>query len=110
MSSNQFAVHASRVPWAILITAVTPFNSLAALLQYVLFARRIRNTQLREPPVFVIGHWRSGTTYLQELLSLDPRHAAPTTLQAYGANHFLVSQWFVTRFLNWMLPAQTANG
>lgn len=36
---------------------------------------------------------------------MDPRHAAPTTLQTYGANHFLISQWFVTRFLGWMLPS-----
>ena len=106
LRSNGFAIHASRMPWVLLITAVTPFNNLAALLQLVLFDRRIRKTPLLEPPVFVIGHWRSGTTYLQELLNLDPLHAAPTTLQTYGANHFLISQWFVTRFLSWMLPAR----
>jgi len=106
LSRNRFAVHPSRMPWAILISAVVPFNSLLALLQCILFSRKINKTQLCGPPVFVIGHWRSGTTYLQELLSLDPRHAAPTTLQTYAANHFLVSQWFVTRFLSWMLPAR----
>ena len=29
------------------------------------------------PPVFVIGHWRSGTTHLYNLLSRDPRFAWP---------------------------------
>lgn len=106
LKTNRFAVDASRIPWAIVITAVTPFNSALSLLQYLFFDRRIRETELRSPPIFVIGHWRSGTTYLQELISLDVRHAAPTTLQTYAANHFLITQWFVTRFLGWVLPAR----
>src|SRR5580765_8583165 len=30
------------------------------------------------PPVFVLGHWRSGTTHLHYLLGLDDRFACPT--------------------------------
>ncbi|MFU8877604.1 MAG: sulfotransferase family protein, partial [Wenzhouxiangellaceae bacterium] len=29
------------------------------------------------PPVFILGHWRSGTTHLYNLLSRDPRFAWP---------------------------------
>jgi hypothetical protein len=103
---NQFRFHWSRVHWLLVISACVPFNSLLAALQKLLLGQRIRRTELREPPIFVIGHWRSGTTYLQELFSLDPRHAAPTTYQTYAACHFLLTQWFVTRFLGWMLPAR----
>jgi hypothetical protein len=28
--------------------------------------------------VFILGHYRSGTTHLHNLLALDPRFAAPT--------------------------------
>ena len=28
---------------------------------------------LEEPPIFIIGHWRTGTTFLHELLMLDER-------------------------------------
>jgi hypothetical protein len=103
---NQFRVHPSRLLWAIVITLCVPGNSLLSAIQQLLFGRRIRSTQLAAPPIFVIGHWRSGTTYLQELFSLDPRLAAPTTYQVYAANHFLISQWFVRRFLGWMLPSR----
>ena len=44
---------------------------------------RIRlGRELREvtvpPPVFIVGHWRTGTTLLHKLLSLDPELHAPT--------------------------------
>ncbi|MDF1858720.1 MAG: sulfotransferase [Verrucomicrobiales bacterium] len=33
----------------------------------------IRKSQLRKPPVFIVGHWRSGTTHLHNLMSRDPQ-------------------------------------
>jgi hypothetical protein len=45
------------------------------------YGRAVRRTELVADPVFILGHWRSGTTYLQKLLSLDSRHAYPTLLQ-----------------------------
>ena len=45
-------------------------------------AHRIRSAKLKEPPLFVLGHWRSGTTLLHELLMLDPRHTCPTRTNA----------------------------
>lgn len=35
----------------------------------------ISATTIEEPPLFVIGHWRSGTTLLQFILSQDPNFA-----------------------------------
>ncbi len=37
------------------------------------FAKKIAETELEKPPVFIIGHWRSGTTFLHNLMSLDKR-------------------------------------
>ncbi len=36
------------------------------------------------PPVFVLGHYRSGTTLLQNLLSVDHRLGSLSTFQAYN--------------------------
>lgn len=43
-----------------------------AWLQSLVFERRLKQLQLPSDPVVVIGHWRSGTTYLHQLLSCDP--------------------------------------
>ena len=46
--------------------------------------------EMAEAPIFVVGHWRSGTTLLHELLCALPSHAYPTTYacmnpQVFGA-------------------------
>ncbi len=42
----------------------------------------IRAHRLSAPPVFIIGHWRSGTTHLHNLMSLDPRFACMSFFQS----------------------------
>lgn len=34
---------------------------------------KLRNLTFKEPPVFIVGHWRSGTTLLHQLVSQDPQ-------------------------------------
>ncbi len=45
-----------------------------------------------QPPIFILGHYRSGTTHLHELMSLDPRFASPTRFQAYHPGSFLATE------------------
>jgi hypothetical protein len=44
-----------------------------------------------EAPVFILGHWRSGTTLLHEILALDKELATPTTHQCLNLHSFLFS-------------------
>jgi hypothetical protein len=53
------------------------------------FDNKIKNTEITHPPIFFIGHWRSGTTYLHNLLSLDKNLGYFTTFQAYLSSIFL---------------------
>ncbi|MEO1659286.1 MAG: sulfotransferase [Pseudomonadota bacterium] len=47
-----------------------------------------------ERPVFILGHHRSGTTHLWNLLSKDPRFASPSVLQAVFPQTFLTFEKF----------------
>ena len=49
------------------------FFAPARYLFKVKFAEKIDHSKIKNPPVFILGHWRSGTTYLHELLSEDPQ-------------------------------------
>ena len=42
--------------------------------------------------VVVLGYWRSGTTFLHELLCLDSRYTYPTTHACMNPHHFLFSE------------------
>ena len=46
-----------------------------AWLQTLLVQRRLRRLALPQDPLVVIGHWRSGTTFLHQLLAADPAWA-----------------------------------
>ncbi|MEM8736584.1 MAG: sulfotransferase [Planctomycetota bacterium] len=74
--------------------------------QAVLWGRQIRETQIEQPPIFIIGHWRSGTTLLHELLVTNPAFASPSTYQCFAPSHFLMSQPWMTRFGKFLLPKQ----
>ncbi|HEY3965794.1 MAG TPA: sulfotransferase [Planctomycetaceae bacterium] len=48
--------------------------------------------QTVQPPLFILGHWRSGTTHLHNLLSLDERFAYPRFAQVMIPNTFLTGE------------------
>jgi hypothetical protein len=102
--SHWFKAHPLRLPMAIMITLITPMNSLLALVQRAVFGRRIATARISQPPVFIIGHWRSGTTLLHELMFLDSQFCSPTTYQCCTPSHFLVSDWFLPWCTSFLLP------
>ena len=53
------------------------------------FGALIECTELHEPPIFILGHWRSGTTHLHNLLSVGENYRVPTTFQAAFPHIFL---------------------
>ncbi len=101
---NRFRVHLTRLHRAAGSLAFSPFNDVMALMQHVIHGGAIRRTELAGPPIFVLGHWRSGTTLMHELLHLDDRFASPNTYQCFAPWHFLLSEPWMRRFGNFLLP------
>jgi hypothetical protein len=48
-------------------------------------------------PVFLLGFWRSGTTFLHELFCCDPRLGFPSTYACLNSSHFLLSEPIVRK-------------
>lgn len=90
-----------------LLPLCTIFALAHTFLRYVqsgLYGQRIRNTPIVHPPLFILGHWRSGTTLLHELLVLDPRHTCPETYECFDPCHPLITERGMKRYFSWMLP------
>jgi hypothetical protein len=57
------------------------------------------------PPLFIIGHWRSGTTHLLNVLSRDPRFGVPTPLAVGLPWGFLnLTHFWRERLESWLPP------
>lgn len=58
---------------AAVITLESALLTPLAYLEYLLFWLPVHFTKLEKDPIYVVGFWRSGTTYLQNLLTRDPQ-------------------------------------
>lgn len=103
---NRFAVHPRYIYIAVVITLVSMFHTLMRLWQDAIYGRRVRKTVLQHPPIFILGHWRTGTTLLHELLIQDERFAYPTTYECLDPNDFLITEATFTRFFQFLIPSR----
>lgn len=55
-------------------------------------------------PVFILGHWRSGTTLLHNMLSSDPQFVTTDLYHVLGFPHFLLTRKVVTGLTGKFLP------
>ncbi|MBN1395087.1 MAG: sulfotransferase [Pirellulales bacterium] len=101
---NRFNCGPTRIGMALILTALSLINSLLWLVQTALMGRKIDRTEIEKHPIFVLGHWRSGTTLLHELLVCDPRHTYPDTFACFAPNHFLLSAKLFSWWLWALLP------
>ncbi len=69
-------------------------RSLTATLDQLLYSRSVAATPIAKAPLFIIGHWRSGTTHAHNLLTLDPQHSFPNGFQCFRPRSFLVTERF----------------
>lgn len=89
----KYESHAYDLPFAELLKRVFTYGSISAkgilllfvyciklilvlpatFFQYLFYSKKIQRTRITQPPVFILGHYRSGTTYLHKLMSGDDR-------------------------------------
>ena len=92
LAQNKFMVSPRYFPrflyTQILIGLMTPYR----IKERIKFDKKIKSTEIKHDPIFLIGHWRSGTTYLHNVLAKDKNLAYFTTFQAYLPGVFLSSE------------------
>lgn len=104
LARNRFAISPSPGRIHIVVSAAifSLMNSLLNVLQQIFYGPRIARVTLT-PPIFIIGHWRSGTTFLHELLARDPALTAPSTYECFNPRHFHLSAGLFTK-LDYLIP------
>ena len=86
---NRCAISPRYIPEILLILLTPLLFYPVHLLELIFFSRRIKRTPVLKDPVFIIGHWRSGTTYMHNLICQDRQFGFPTTYQCFVPGMFL---------------------
>ena len=90
---HHFAIDLWHLPRALVQTSISASNSVNARIEWARFGGRIAAAHVAAP-LFVLGHYSSGTTHLHNLLALNPQFAAPTLFQVLYPHTFLrIERW-----------------
>jgi omega-hydroxy-beta-dihydromenaquinone-9 sulfotransferase len=79
------------------------WSSLFALIDKKKFGKSLETIEKIPAPIFIIGHWRTGTTLLHKLMSLDPNFIAPTLFHVAIPDGFLSSYKFYKPIMKLMV-------
>ncbi|MGI9383150.1 MAG: sulfotransferase family protein [Methyloligellaceae bacterium] len=104
MWRNRFKVTLNCLPNILIVTLFSPINTLLYGLSELIYRRRAAAIRFEQPPIFVLGHWRSGTTLLHDLLACDPEFGFPTTYACFFPSHFVLTERTARAWFNLFLP------
>lgn len=94
----------SYLPRWLSIAAMSVVNSIENAAESSIYGRKIRESSIRHPPHFILGHWRSGTTLLHNLMSLDAGFTYLNLYQSMCPGHFLLTEPIAVPLTAWCLP------
>ncbi|MHA1873366.1 MAG: sulfotransferase family protein [Candidatus Heimdallarchaeaceae archaeon] len=101
---NKFRIHPKyylRFWYAMgLATITAPMR----IIERILYHRKIKKTEIKTDPVFVIGHYRTGTTYLMTLLAMDKDRGYVSNLEGYAPHFFLSFPKITKTLIDMSLP------
>jgi hypothetical protein len=104
LRNNGWRIRPSLLPDCLIDLTFALANTCLKGLQLPIYRSRLERVEFKEDPLLIIGHWRTGTTLLHELLALDPRHTFPTTYQCFSPNHFLLTERWLKSWSGFVLP------
>jgi hypothetical protein len=105
LDRNDFAVDPPYLLRAVSTTVGSLANSFGRWREERAYGPAVRAVRV-QPPLFILGHWRSGTTHLHYLLGVDPRFAYPNTYQVSYPHTFLSTEAVAARPGAVFMPAK----
>jgi omega-hydroxy-beta-dihydromenaquinone-9 sulfotransferase len=105
LRDNHFSLDVPFWPRAAIITLGAVPNSIMAVAERWRYGSKVDRTEV-EPPLFILGTWRSGTTHLHNLLAQDTRFAYPNLYQVTYPLTFLLSERAAAWLIELFVPKQ----
>lgn len=87
-------------PQVAFMTMIISMLEIPGVLERMLYDRRIWNTKLEKDPVYIVGFWRSGTTFLQNLMTRDPQFSWFDPVNTVTFNNSILMGKMLGKFMN----------
>ncbi len=68
------------------------------------FERLLADKPLEHDPMFILGHWRSGTTFVYNVFACDKHFGYNTTYQTVFPHLMMWGQSFFKKNMSWLMP------
>ena len=86
--------------------SICRFLSLFVPLQERKYQKLLANEPLQHDPLFILGHWRSGTTFVHNIFAQDPRFGYTTTYQTVFPHLMMTMQWLMKPLMKVFIPME----
>jgi omega-hydroxy-beta-dihydromenaquinone-9 sulfotransferase len=104
LTNYSMSVHPQYGLRLLLIASTSLVTLPLRLWEKIFWGKRIANTSIQHPPLFIVGHWRSGTTHLHNLISQDPAFGYLSMYQALIPDCSLVGGNWLKSLLSKVVP------
>lgn len=88
----------------ILTKCVCRLLSTCSGLQEGKYRKHLAEKPLEHDPLFILGHWRSGTTFLHNIFAQDKHFGYTTTYQTVFPHFMMALQGFFKPTMGWLMP------
>lgn len=75
------------------------WSTVFSIVETIKYKKKLQNFKSELNPIFIIGNWRTGTTFLHQLMALDAQFTTPTIYKVSNPDHFLVSKKYYHNLL-----------
>jgi hypothetical protein len=101
-------IDAEFIPRILAVSFLTLLTTPLRIYERLRYEKVIRRTAVHPSPIFIVGHWRTGTTHLQNLLIQDKSFSFVTTFQAMAPGFCLVGG-VVKLIFGWIMDKAYPN-
>lgn len=88
----------------LLTKAICRILSVMVPLQERKYNKELKDMKLQHDPLFILGHWRSGTTFVHNIFAQDPRFGHTTTYQTVFPHYMMAMQGMFKPVMGWLMP------
>ncbi|MFO7677899.1 MAG: sulfotransferase [Thermoplasmatota archaeon] len=102
---NKIKIDWQFYPKALYVTIIILFITPLRIIEKIRFDKKFQNITV-EKPIFIIGHWRSGTTFFHYLMGNDKNLGYTSTMTTLGPSLFLKYEQLLKKFVANNLPSK----